>query len=80
MVEDLPANLNFNAGVEFINQVISYDRILFWGYINDMVKAGGLGMGSPDSNGKNAPAIAFGRRIVDKPVVQLNERLDTALR
>ena len=31
--EDLPNNLNFNAGVEFINQVVSYDRIIFWGYL-----------------------------------------------
>jgi len=40
-VEELPNNLNFNAGVEFINQVISYERILFWGYMNDMLKYGG---------------------------------------
>jgi len=66
VVEDLTSNLNFNAGVEFINQVISYDRIIFWGYITDMIKAG-----SPDSQGKlkNAPSIAFGRRMVDKPVI-----------
>jgi hypothetical protein len=78
VVEDLPSNLNFNAGVEFINQVISYDRILFWGYISDMIRAGG----SPDSQGKlkNAPAIAFGRRMVEKPVIQQKERLETALR
>ena len=41
-VEELAANLNFNAGVEFINQVISYERILFWGYLNDMMKNGGM--------------------------------------
>jgi hypothetical protein len=50
-VEDLPNNLNFNSGVEFVNQVITYDRVIFWGYVNDMIKAG-----SPDllyKNGKS---------------------------
>ena len=31
--EDLPNNLNFGVGVEFINQVVSYDRVVFWQYI-----------------------------------------------
>jgi hypothetical protein len=29
--EDLPQNLNFNAGVEFLNQLITYERVIYWG-------------------------------------------------
>jgi hypothetical protein len=39
-IEDMPNNVNFNAGVEYINQVVSYDRITFWGYLMDMIKSG----------------------------------------
>ena len=78
-VEELAANLNFNAGVEFINQVISYERILFWGYLNDMMKNGGMLQGSNDKGKKGGVPVAFGRRITEKPVVGMRQRVDSAL-
>ncbi len=77
-IEDLPNNLNFNTGVDFINQVITYERVLFWGYLSDMIRNGGHSDGKQSRGGK-APEIAFGRRKVEKPVIGMRERVDSAL-
>ena len=77
-IEELPNNLNFNAGVQYINQVVTYDRITFWGYITDMIKSGSSPHDDSGSKSKR-PEIAFGRRIIDKPVVDLKNQLSQAL-
>ena len=61
MAEELPNNLNFNSGVDFINQIISYERVTFWGYLMDMIK-GGSKEEDPRKVMIKKPEIVFGRR------------------
>jgi hypothetical protein len=61
--------LNFATGVDYLNQVITYDRIKYWGYLMDLLANGN----GDDGKGRKVgpkPDIVFGRRIVDKPVLQ----------
>ncbi len=44
-----------------------------------MIKNGGLLGGSNDKGKKGAVDVAFGRRITEKPVVGMKQRVDSAL-
>lgn len=33
--EEVPGPLNFQTGIDYMNQVVSYDKILYWGYLMD---------------------------------------------
>lgn len=59
----MPSNLNFNAGVDFINQVVTYERIPFWGYLMDMIKSGSQDESSSNKKKGKKPEIAFGRKF-----------------
>jgi len=65
VVENIAQNLEFGTGVDHMNQVISYDRLIYFGYIFE--ESGLLGKNSLTSpSAKRAkPTIAFGGRAVD---------------
>ena len=37
-IDNLEKNLNFQVGVDHMNQVISFERIIYFGYIQDCAK------------------------------------------
>ena len=62
--------MNFTTGVEYLNQVISFDKLIFCGYLLESIVQ--IGNGSGDKKYKKKPNIAFGTRITDKPVLDQN--------
>jgi len=64
-VEALAPALDFTQGVDHMNQVISYDRLVYFGYIFESsgLKQDASGVGSPTKTIK--PPVAFGARVVN---------------
>ncbi|CDW78155.1 UNKNOWN [Stylonychia lemnae] len=74
--EELAGNMNFTNGVDFINQVISFDKILFWGYLMENIIQVGNGV---DKKYKKKPNIAFGSRVTEKPILEEQQKVKNAL-
>lgn len=70
--------MNFPVGVEFLNQVISYGRIIQWGYILEQINGANSHSGSPQQN-RMKPHIAFGTRSTKKSVIENKEQIQNAL-
>ncbi len=75
--EEVPGPLNFQSGVDYMNQVVSYDKILYWGYLMDQIHLSNSGSG--DKKFKIKPDIAFGTRITTKPILEEQQRIKQAL-
>eukprot|EP00347_Sterkiella_histriomuscorum_P023813 403333301 len=75
--EELQGNMNFTSGVEYMNQVISFDKIIFWGYLMENVI--NVGNGSDEKKFRQKPNIAFGSRITEKPIIEEQQKVKNAM-
>ena len=62
-IENLDKNTNFTVGVDHMNQVVSFERVIYFGYIQELKKDPNLAGQIEKEKRKAAPPIAFGSRI-----------------
>ena len=64
-VQNLSQNYQFGTGVDHMNQVISYSRVVYFGYIMEQSGILHKNLTSSPSNSKVKPGLAFGGRAVE---------------
>jgi hypothetical protein len=66
-IENLDKNLNFTVGVDHMNQVVSFERIIYFGYIQEVKKDPSLLQQEENNRKKTGQhhAVAFGSRVKD---------------
>ena len=65
-IEPLPSNLNFANGVDYMNQVISYDRLIFFGHLQEsqgLLSAEELDPALKGQKLYGKPNVCFGERV-----------------
>ena len=74
---DLPRQVNFHSGVDFVNQVFSFERFHYFSFLLDGMEDG---MTTPRGKGRRKyyvkPSIVFGSRVTDKPVLDKVKNID----
>lgn len=63
-IEPLASNIEFPNGVDFMNQVFSYERLEYFGYIYEEAGLLANTQLSPNEKRKPKPKVAFGQRAV----------------
>lgn len=69
-VINLPQNLEFTAGIDHMNQVVSYERMVYFGYIFEESGLLSQKMQSSPSSKRSKPAVVFGARAVPESEIK----------
>ena len=72
MIENIDKNMDFAAGIDHMNQVVSFDRLVYFGYI---CEESGL-VPRPEGKASLKPKVAFGKLAVEhKEMRQIKDEL-----
>eukprot|EP00349_Pseudokeronopsis_sp_Brazil_P004786 CAMPEP_0202969280 /NCGR_PEP_ID=MMETSP1396-20130829/14953_1 /ASSEMBLY_ACC=CAM_ASM_000872 /TAXON_ID= /ORGANISM="Pseudokeronopsis sp., Strain Brazil" /LENGTH=70 /DNA_ID=CAMNT_0049696639 /DNA_START=403 /DNA_END=615 /DNA_ORIENTATION=+ len=69
--------MNFSNGVEFMNQVMTLERVVTWGGLVEEIT--GKVAGESSQERKFKPHIAFGTRVTEKPIIENKKQINNAM-
>lgn len=69
-IQNLGSNYSFSTGVDHMNQVMSYARLIYFGYIIEETGVLQKNLTTSPSSKKNKPALAFGERVIGHKEIQ----------
>lgn len=69
-IQNLGPNYQFSTGVDHMNQVMSYARLIYFGYIIEESGVLHKNLSTSPSSKKGKPALVFGERVVGHKEIQ----------